>query len=139
MAELWSGPAIRLWLDEASDDSAENATAAIRWAHQLGATELIVVSSWWHLRLPIYYRRARREGIKVRFRGCRRMNGVASHLLHELRYLPRALRLASRPNKRPWRVGLPNDEERVATRLLTLQEGAERNLLEAEAQGPRAA
>jgi hypothetical protein len=92
MADLWSGPSVRLWLDEPSTDSAENSAAGLRWAHELGAAQLIVVSSWWHLRLFIYYRDARALGIRVQHLGCKRMDGFAGHLLHELRYLPRALR-----------------------------------------------
>ena len=55
MAACWRGPVIDVLLDERSTDSAENAAEALRWARELGARELIVVSSWWHLRLPAYY------------------------------------------------------------------------------------
>lgn len=95
MAAAWNLRGVRVALDEESDDSAANAEAALSWAHAIGATQLVVVSSWWHLRLLIYYWSRQRGGLSVRYARTRRWDGVASHLLHELRYLPRALRWAS--------------------------------------------
>jgi hypothetical protein len=130
MAELWSGPVVRLWLDENSSDSAQNAEAGIRWAAELGAGEVIVVSSWWHLRLRLYYRGARRLGIKLRYRSAKRMNRIAEHVRHELRYLPRALRhFALRPST-PQHPSQRLADERIRSRLAELQLIAERQVLD---------
>lgn len=92
MAESWGPSPVHVSLDEASSDSAENVQAAYRWAEMIGASELLVVSSWWHLRLFLYYRRRERDAPTVRHVRTRRCNRVVAHLMHELRYLPRALR-----------------------------------------------
>lgn len=94
MAYLWRVPGVPVYLDERSTDSAENAWEALRWAGILGATELIVVSSWWHVRLMAFYRHRRFDSIRVRHVRTWRWRRVAGHLLHELRYLPRVRRLA---------------------------------------------
>lgn len=93
MLEVWKVPGRRIFLDEVSADSAENAIAAITWARRIGASELLVVSSWWHLRLPAYYRSAGAGRPIVRYEPTRRCDRLPAHLLHELRYLPRALRV----------------------------------------------
>ena len=90
MAACWRGPAIDVLLDERSTDSAENAAEALWWGRELGARELIVVSSWWHLRLPAYYLGA--AGIAVSHARCWRWDRPARRLAHELRYLPRVRR-----------------------------------------------
>jgi uncharacterized SAM-binding protein YcdF (DUF218 family) len=56
MALAWHGPQARLWLDEDSTDTAENAQRALQWTGMIDATRLLVVSSWWHVRLAAYYR-----------------------------------------------------------------------------------
>lgn len=93
MAARWptGGPPVHL--DERSGDSAENAWEASRWARKLGAKELVVVSSWWHVRLRVFYRHPCFIGLAVRHVNTRRMRRLCRHFLHELRYLPRALRL----------------------------------------------
>lgn len=128
MADLWSGPAVRLWLDEMSTDSTEN-EASLRWAQELGASELIVVSSWWHLRLPLSCRGARGLGIKVRWKSSKRMSGLSGHLRRELRYLPRALRHGTNRSTRSARPVGPVDEQQIASRLLQLQRQAELGVL----------
>lgn len=91
MAEDWSCGIVRIALDEQSADSAENAAAAISWARAIGATELVVVSSWWHFRLSVYYWSLQLHAPQIHYARTRRLDRVTSHLLHELRYLPRAM------------------------------------------------
>jgi uncharacterized SAM-binding protein YcdF (DUF218 family) len=103
MAALWRGPAIQILLDERSTDTAENAAEALWWARELGVPNLIVVSSWWHLRLPAYYRSA--PGIKVSHARCWRWDQPLRRLRHELRYLPRVARSRKAAGQRPtWRA-----------------------------------
>jgi uncharacterized SAM-binding protein YcdF (DUF218 family) len=92
MAAAWRGPRVRLWLDEDSADTAENAQRVLQWTRRIDATQLIVASSWWHVRLTVYYRPFGRLGIAVRQARTRRCDQLVHHLAHELRYLPRALR-----------------------------------------------
>jgi hypothetical protein len=95
MAGIWQGPRVELLLNERSNDSAENAERAAVWAHALAVQNVIVVSSWWHVRLGLYYRGQAFRGVsvcRVRTRRCRR---IARHLGHELRYLPRVRRTRS--------------------------------------------
>jgi uncharacterized SAM-binding protein YcdF (DUF218 family) len=97
MARAWRGPAVRLWLDEDSTDSAENAQRALTWMESLGTRHLLVVSSWWHLRLALYYRPFKAMGFVVHHATTHRCDRALSHLAHELRYLPRALRPPALP------------------------------------------
>lgn len=90
MARAWRGPCARLWLDEQSADTAENALQALRWMGMIQAVRLLVVSSWWHFRLVAYYRPFRSHGVSVRHVSTRRCDRVLRHLAHELRYAPRA-------------------------------------------------
>lgn len=90
MATRWRGPAVEILLDERSTDTAENAAEAVSFAHTLGARDLIVVSSWWHIRARAYYRGI--SGVNVRHASCWRWERPLRHLLHELRYLPRVRR-----------------------------------------------
>ncbi len=92
MAAIWRGPRIRALLDERSEDSEQNAQEALAWSHRLDARDLIVVSSWWHLRLRLYYAKRVGREIRVRHVSSRRCERILSHLAHELRYAPRALR-----------------------------------------------
>ena len=91
MARAWGLEDIPPSLDEASADSAENARSALLWARGIGARELFVVSSWWHLRLLFYYRPRERAPLVVRHVRAWRWDGVLAHVLHEMRYLPRAI------------------------------------------------
>jgi hypothetical protein len=87
MAAIWRGPPVWALLDERSTDSAENADEALIWRDAVGASSLLIVSSWWHLRLALYYRAPRFDGIPVGHVRTRRVGGtVAGHLGHELRY-----------------------------------------------------
>jgi uncharacterized SAM-binding protein YcdF (DUF218 family) len=90
MAARWRGPAVDVLLDERSTDTAENAAEALSFAHSLDVRDLIVVSSWWHIRARAYYRRS--SGVNVRHTSCWRWDRPLRHLLHELRYLPRVRR-----------------------------------------------
>jgi uncharacterized SAM-binding protein YcdF (DUF218 family) len=92
MAATWRGPDLPLFLDERSSDTAENVREALAWIDVLGADELVVVSSWWHVRLRAYYAACRLRGIPVRYAWTRRCRRVASHLVHEVRYAPGAVR-----------------------------------------------
>ena len=92
MAGIWRGPPVRMLLDERSTDTAENAAEALSWARTLDATELTVVSSWWHLRLRLYYAGRPFRGLNVRQARSWRWDSASGHLSHELRYLPRACR-----------------------------------------------
>lgn len=110
MASIWSVPGPRLWLDEASVDSAQNAAAALRWVRYLGARELLVVSSWWHIRLYIYYGGPAFKHLQVRHVRSRRCSRALRHLSHEVRYLPQAMRVGSSrlppgPDARPSATG----------------------------------
>jgi uncharacterized SAM-binding protein YcdF (DUF218 family) len=91
MSQAWRGPRVRHFLDERSKTTAQNAEEALRWATQLGVTRLIVVSSWWHVRLSIYYRPFARVGIAVQRTRSWRCRRIVTYLQHELRYLPEAL------------------------------------------------
>jgi hypothetical protein len=93
MAGIWRGPPVAKLLDERSTDTAENAAEALSWARTLDVTELIVVSSGWHLRLPLYYLGRRFRGLNVRHARSWRCDRIAGHLWHELRHLPRACRV----------------------------------------------
>jgi len=88
MAELWKGPPLPIYLDERSRDTAENVEQTLLWARQLGASELLVVSSWWHLRLFAYYSGSRIGGLTVRHARSWRWDGVVGHLWRELRGVP---------------------------------------------------
>lgn len=93
MAAIWTGPPVRGFLDECSADTAENAREARDWFHALGASALIVVSSWWHLRLRGYYGGRTFRDIPVHHVATRRCDRILGHLAHELRYAPRVWRL----------------------------------------------
>jgi uncharacterized SAM-binding protein YcdF (DUF218 family) len=96
MADAWRGPAVRLWLDEHSTDTAENARRALTWMESIRTRNVLVVSSWWHLRLRLYYRPFKAMGFVVHHATTHGCDRVLSHLAHELRYLPRALRASHR-------------------------------------------
>jgi len=66
MARAWKGLDVRMLLDERSEDTAQNADEAIVWAREIGTTELILVSSWWHVRMLVYYGGRRFRGVTVR-------------------------------------------------------------------------
>jgi uncharacterized SAM-binding protein YcdF (DUF218 family) len=101
MAAIWEGAQVQAFLDERSADTAENASEARRWFHALGASALIVVSSWWHVRLLGYYGGPAFRGIPVGHVRTTRCDRVFSHLAHELRYAPRVWRLRNaRPDRR---------------------------------------
>lgn len=127
MAAVWRGPPVRALLDERSEDSAQNVQEALAWAHALGATELVVVSSWWHLRLRLYYARVHRE-IPVRHLSTRRCKRILAHLAHELRYGPRAMRsLVHRPirgSSPPSALGISPRAGSAGTRRQTGRRGA---------------
>jgi len=93
MAAIWQGPAIRAFLDERSADTAENAREARAWFDALEASELIVVSSWWHLRLRGYYGGRAFRHVPIHHIRTRRCDHVVDHLVHELRYAPRMWRI----------------------------------------------
>jgi DUF218 domain-containing protein len=101
MARAWALDDISPTLDEASTDSAENARSALRWAKEIEARELLVVSSWWHLRLLVYYRGRERTPLGVRHVRAWRCDGVVTHILHEIRYFPRAIGATERIRIRP--------------------------------------
>ena len=50
MARAWRGPAVRIVRDADARHTAENAVAVRRVAGAVGATEIVVVTSWWHRR-----------------------------------------------------------------------------------------
>lgn len=99
MADAWRGPEVPLICEEDSVDTAYNAACALLVAQALRATHVTVVSSCWHLRLPLYYLPYRRHGIKIGFWGAIDLEGLGARLAHELRYtklVPRARREAYR-------------------------------------------
>jgi uncharacterized SAM-binding protein YcdF (DUF218 family) len=89
MAAHWRGRTVRKLLDEHSRDTPGNVNEAIRWAQTLGCDSLVVVSSWWHLRLRLYYRRRCPRDIAVRHARSWRCRRLVQRLANELRYLPR--------------------------------------------------
>jgi uncharacterized SAM-binding protein YcdF (DUF218 family) len=93
MESIWESPTVRTFLDEHSTDTAENAREAREWFDRLSASGLVVVSSWWHVRLRAYYAGSAFAGIAVRHVVTRRCDRVVARLAHELRYAPRAFRL----------------------------------------------
>jgi uncharacterized SAM-binding protein YcdF (DUF218 family) len=95
MADIWQGPPIRACLDELSVDTVGNVDETLRWARKLGATELLVVSSWWHVRLLALYSRRPSPRLLVRHERLWRWHGVPGHLVRELRGLPQLVRWRS--------------------------------------------
>jgi uncharacterized SAM-binding protein YcdF (DUF218 family) len=59
MAKVWALPNVEFRLTRRAPitDTAENAQAAFIWADEIRARELLVVSSWSHLRVFAYYYR----------------------------------------------------------------------------------
>jgi uncharacterized SAM-binding protein YcdF (DUF218 family) len=89
MAELWDGPAIFPLLDERSRNTAENIDEVAAWSRALHIDELVVVSSWWHLRLWLHYRARRFRGMRTRYVPTWRCHRVLRHLVNELWSLAR--------------------------------------------------
>jgi len=48
MRSAWQGPEVRLITDETARNTRQNAWSVATTAHRLAATEVTVVTSWWH-------------------------------------------------------------------------------------------
>jgi hypothetical protein len=68
MAAAWEGPSVSLVRDVGARHTVGNATSIVATAGELGADELVVVTSWWHRpRAQLLVRRAARtDGIRLR-------------------------------------------------------------------------
>jgi len=68
MRRAWRGAAARILLDDGARHTAENAVHAARLAHELGAAEVLVVTSRWHApRAALLFRwYLRGSGVDVR-------------------------------------------------------------------------
>lgn len=68
MRAAWTGPATTLICEPEARITAENATRVAALARELGAREVVVVTSWWHrLRARLLFRaRLRGSGAHVR-------------------------------------------------------------------------
>lgn len=68
MRREWRGPAARILLDDGARHTAENAVHAARAARELGAAEVLVVTSRWHApRAALFFRwYLRGTGVDVR-------------------------------------------------------------------------
>jgi uncharacterized SAM-binding protein YcdF (DUF218 family) len=68
MAAAWEGPSAAILRDDGARHTVGNAMSIVGTAGELGAEELVVVTSWWHRpRARALVRRAARpEGISVR-------------------------------------------------------------------------
>jgi uncharacterized SAM-binding protein YcdF (DUF218 family) len=68
MADEWTGPAASLLHDAGARHTVGNAASVVAVARELGAEELVVVTSWWHRpRAAALVRRAARQaGIRTR-------------------------------------------------------------------------
>jgi DUF218 domain len=71
MADAWTGPEVELIPEAESRSTAQNAANVARKARELGASELVVVTSSWHrLRVEALMRTAlRRSGIRLQVEG----------------------------------------------------------------------
>ena len=71
MADAWAGPDVELIPEAESRSTAQNAANVARKARELGASELVVVTSSWHrLRVEALMRTAlRRSGIRLHVEG----------------------------------------------------------------------
>jgi uncharacterized SAM-binding protein YcdF (DUF218 family) len=71
MADAWAGPEVELIPEAESRSTAQNAANVARKARELGASELVVVTSSWHrLRVEALMRTAlRRSGIRLHVEG----------------------------------------------------------------------
>jgi hypothetical protein len=87
MAQIWQGPQVEKIIEDQSIDTAWNASCALPLVQKIGADEVMVVSSCWHIRLPLYYRPYRHFEIKCRFRGCVRRGNYLAFLIHEVKYM----------------------------------------------------
>jgi DUF218 domain len=65
MRRAWAGPEVPLHCEPDARITAENAAHVARLARELGATEVVVVTSWWHrLRAWLLFRAVLR-GVRV--------------------------------------------------------------------------
>ena len=67
MHAAWQGRALRVVCETDAGVTAESAAQVARLAHELGADEVVAVTSWWHCRRTAYlFRRALRgSGVAV--------------------------------------------------------------------------
>lgn len=99
MAAAWRDPGVPFLLEVAGRNTAENASCSYPLVHALGGvTDVSVVSSAWHLRVPYFFRPYRDRGLQVRWRREFRGPGWPWRLLEELGKLP----VASRERRTAW-------------------------------------
>jgi uncharacterized SAM-binding protein YcdF (DUF218 family) len=65
MREAWSGPAVELVSDPRARNTAGNAAGVAAVARELGATEVVVVTSPWHARRAALLLRAALRGSEI--------------------------------------------------------------------------
>ena len=77
MRKAWPGPPDRVLCDDGARVTAETAAHVARLARELGAGEVLAVTSWWHCRrTAVLFRRALAgSGIAVRTVGAPRWSG----------------------------------------------------------------
>jgi len=77
MRAAWTGPEERVLCDGDARVTAESAAHVARLARELGVSEVLIVTSWWHCRRArVFFRRALRgSGITVRTVGAPSRSG----------------------------------------------------------------
>jgi hypothetical protein len=91
MKTTWDESLAPALLEVAGRDTAENASRSLPIVLALGAREVVVVSSAWHVRVPWFFAPYRRYGLRVRYRP--ELHGPWLRMLgEELRQAPRAPR-----------------------------------------------
>jgi uncharacterized SAM-binding protein YcdF (DUF218 family) len=77
MRRAWAGPGERVLYDDHARVTAESAAHVARLARELEASEVVIVTSWWHCRRAAFlFRRALRgSGIAVRTIGAPSRSG----------------------------------------------------------------
>jgi|1186.fasta_scaffold19938_3 uncharacterized SAM-binding protein YcdF (DUF218 family) len=77
MRGAWTGPEARVLCDGEARVTAESAAHVARLARELEASEVVIVTSWWHCRrAAVFFRRALRgSGIAVRTIGAPSWSG----------------------------------------------------------------
>jgi hypothetical protein len=85
MAACWNGPSVDMALEEKAENTAQNAALVLPLLLTRDITDVVVVSSMWHLRVPWYFRPYRSWGISCRFLPAVDFDRVARRVAHEAR------------------------------------------------------
>jgi DUF218 domain-containing protein len=66
MRDAWGGPPVTLLTDETARNTRQNAMSVAKTARRLGATDVTVVTSWWHALRARSLVRAALPGVRIR-------------------------------------------------------------------------